>query len=153
MVTQGKIAAALLMLAWAVTAGAAASPIEGTWLVQDGEAHIRIERCGSEHCGAIVWLREPLDENGKTPTDTENPDPSLRSRTIMGLDILHFGVEPDEDGIWRSGRIYDPENGKTYRCTLALEGDDALRLRGYVGVPLFGRTTRWTRIAEKAAPR
>ena len=44
----------------------------------------------------------------------------------------------------------DPGSGSTYTCNIALDGDDRLRLRGYVGIPLLGRTTTWTRVgAEK----
>jgi len=51
---------------------------------------------------------------------------------------------------WGNGCIYDPASGSTYTCLLTLDGDDRLRLRGYVGLPLLGRTTAWTRVgAEK----
>ena len=46
---------------------------------------------------------------------------------------------------WDNGWIYSPDNGKTYRATLTLEKTNVLKLRGYVGVPLFGETQVWTR--------
>lgn len=55
---------------------------------------------------------------------------------------------------WVSGRIYDPNNGKTYRCIIRLAqdkrgtGPDRLILRGYIGVSLFGRTTEWVRVPK-----
>ncbi|MEO1367538.1 MAG: DUF2147 domain-containing protein, partial [Acidobacteriota bacterium] len=55
------------------------------------------------------------------------------------------GFEAEGDGEWSGGTIYDPNNGKTYSCTLELEGADTLKVRGYIGVSLFGRTERWTR--------
>jgi uncharacterized protein (DUF2147 family) len=54
------------------------------------------------------------------------------------------------DGTWTDGSIYDPASGYTYRCQLSLDGNDRLRLRGYVGVPLIGRTTTWTRVGAES---
>ena len=48
-------------------------------------------------------------------------------------------------GAWKGGRIYDPETGKTYRCGIKLGDDDRLRLRGFLGISLLGRTTVWVR--------
>jgi uncharacterized protein (DUF2147 family) len=65
------------------------------------------------------------------------------------MEILR-GLTPRPDGTWVNGHIYDPTSGSTYTCNLALDGDDRIRLRGYVGIPLIGRTTTWTRVgAEK----
>jgi uncharacterized protein (DUF2147 family) len=46
---------------------------------------------------------------------------------------------------WKEGHIYDPNNGKTYRCNLELIDQETLSVRGYVGISLFGRTEIWTR--------
>ena len=48
-----------------------------------------------------------------------------------------------------SGTIYDPSTGNTYSCRLTLEGADRLLLRGYLGIPLIGRTTTWTRVGTE----
>jgi uncharacterized protein (DUF2147 family) len=128
---------------------AAAGSIEGLWLVENKEAHIRVEQCGENLCARIVWMKEPTDETGRPRLDVNNPDKSLRNRPILGIDLLkEVPAEPDADGLW-SGRIYDPERGRYFRCTLRLDGPDHLRLRGYLGISLLGRTTRWTRIPEK----
>ena len=49
------------------------------------------------------------------------------------------------NGAWKGGRTYDPENGKTYRSSMKLGGDGSLRVRGYIGIPLLGRTEIWVR--------
>jgi uncharacterized protein (DUF2147 family) len=61
----------------------------------------------------------------------------------MGLDILS-GFKFSGGNIWEDGKIYDPKNGKTYSCKMTLEGNE-LKVRGYVGFSLLGRTTVWTR--------
>ena len=129
-----------------------AEDVAGVYLVQDGEAHIELRPCGEELCGRIVWLREPLDEEGRVPRDDNNPDPSLRDRTILGLEILSgLKPAPGTDGQWTGGSIYDPESGRTYRCKLRHDGGDLVRLRGYLGFSLLGRTTRWTRVSATSA--
>jgi uncharacterized protein (DUF2147 family) len=59
------------------------------------------------------------------------------------------GLHEAGDGAWSDGTIYDPSSGRTYRCELRLDGDDRLRLRGYVGVSWLGRTTRWVRVGRE----
>jgi uncharacterized protein (DUF2147 family) len=76
--------------------------------------------------------------------DEKNPDPALRDRPLVGLSLF-AGFDYDGDGRWSGGTIYDPNSGKTYRCIVTIVDDDTLKVRGYVGVPLLGRTEIWTR--------
>jgi uncharacterized protein (DUF2147 family) len=62
---------------------------------------------------------------------------------------IFSGLEPAGNHLWTGGAIYDPASGNTYHCTLSLDGENRLRLRGYVGVPLFGRTTTWIRVGSE----
>jgi uncharacterized protein (DUF2147 family) len=142
--------AALLfgMLGLAVWGRASAASPVGIWYAEGGAARVAIQPCGEELCGRVVWLRSPLDDDGCDLQDRRNPDPTLRSRKVEGLEILR-GLRRRLDGTWVNGRIYDPASGRTYTCQLALDGDDRVRLRGYVGIPLIGRTTTWTRVGAE----
>lgn len=121
----------------------------GTWLTENGQARIEIVQCGAALCGHTVWLAEPLDEEGQPKRDSKNPDASLRGRSIIGETPIVWDMKPAGDGqTWQDGYVYDPENGKTYRARMQLDGADTLRLRGYIGRPIFGRTTVWTRVSE-----
>jgi uncharacterized protein (DUF2147 family) len=69
----------------------------------------------------------------------------LKDRPLVGLQVL-WGFQHDGDA-WTGGRVLDPESGKIYHASLTLEdGGRSLRLRGYIGVPLLGRTEHWIRI-------
>jgi uncharacterized protein (DUF2147 family) len=142
-------AAAVVAVAVAIAGRAAAASPEGLWYAEGGAATVRVERCGNALCGRVASLRSPLDEHGCVLQDRYNPEPSLRPRAVEGLEILH-GLEraADDENVWEGGTIYDPGNGKTYWCRLTLDGDRLL-LRGYVGVPLFGRTTTWIRVGAE----
>ena len=131
-------AALVLFLAGPVRAD---TPI-GIW--ETGESHVEIYRCGEMFCGRIVALDEPLDKDGRRKTDRNNPDPVLRSRPLIGLDLI-IGFTREGDDEWAGGTIYDPRNGKTYKCRMSLQEDGSLKVRGYVAIPLFGRTVVWTR--------
>jgi uncharacterized protein (DUF2147 family) len=110
----------------------------GTWLVPKEDAKVTIYKCGDKFCGKITWLKTPED------LDTKNPDPAKRSDKILGMNIL-WGFSFNR-GQWVGGRIYDPDSGKTYRCKMWLKSNDKLNLKGYVGIPLFGRSEIWTRV-------
>jgi uncharacterized protein (DUF2147 family) len=145
------VAVAVAMLLLTAQAFAEGNEILGVWNNDDGRAKIEIFDCGGSYCGKIVWLKEtvyPTDDKlgmgGKPRVDRENPDPARRSRQLMGLQIME-GFVFRSDGVWDKGRIYDPVSGKTYRGKITLESPHRLYLKGFVGIPLFGRSTTWTR--------
>ena len=137
-----------------LAADAQADAVLGTWLTEAGEqggrAHVQISRQGKGLVGKIVHLEEPNFEPGharagKPKVDLENPDAKLRERPILGLAILQ-GFTYAGNGKWTGGTVYDPANGKTYKAQLTLTGRDTLALRGYIGVPMLGRTSTWKRV-------
>ena len=135
----------LSLTAGAQNNSAEADKITGKWLTGNGKAHIQITKYGDKYGGKIVWMREPNDETGKPKLDIKNPDEAKRKNPKMGLSIL-LGFTYDGDGEYEEGTIYDPENGKTYKCVINIEGNDILKVRGYVGFSLIGRTDTWTRV-------
>lgn len=66
-----------------------------------------------------------------------------KNKPILGLEIL-TGLEKDDDE-WSGGKILDPRNGKVYKCFIKLEGADKLKIRGYIGFSLIGKTKYWQR--------
>ena len=68
----------------------------------------------------------------------------MKDKPVLGLRILW---DLGEDGNqWSGGRVLDPDNGKVYKCYVALEdGGRKLKVRGFIGVSLLGRTQIWMR--------
>lgn len=126
-----------------------ADDILGVWLNEDKDAHVDIYKDGDKYFGKVVWLKDPIrEETGKPKLDRENQDESLRSRPVMGLLLLNNFVF-DGDDEWEDGTIYDPKNGKTYKCYMEFDEDDnldKLKVRGFIGFSMLGRTTYWTRV-------
>lgn len=136
---------------WLAAPALAGDSFTGWWMDQSGKAGIVISPCGGNLCGKIEWLKVPLDANGQPKTDIHNGNAALRSRPLCGLSILGNFV-PDGSGGWKGGWIYDPEGGKTYKSVMHVGTDGALHVRGYVGIPLLGRSTVWTRPALPLTP-
>jgi uncharacterized protein (DUF2147 family) len=84
---------------------------------------------------------------GKEKVDRENPDATLRTRKIVGL-VLMSGFVFDGKGTWQKGTIYDPDNGKTYKSKIKITDGGVLKVRGFIGVSLIGRTSQWTRVGD-----
>ncbi len=70
----------------------------------------------------------------------------LKDKPITGM-IIVSGLTKDGDE-WSGGTIMDPNKGKTYDCYITMEGNDKLKVRGYMGVALLGRTQYWYRYTE-----
>jgi uncharacterized protein (DUF2147 family) len=141
----------ILLLMTATTARAAGPDgILGIWRTEREESKVEIARCGAKICGTIVWLKNPTYSDSRegpagTPLiDRKNPDPALRSRPVLGMRILDGFTAMDET-TWGNGTCYDPKNGKTYRGKIHLSAPDRMELRGYIGIPLLGRSAVWTR--------
>ena len=117
-------------------------PIVHLWYNSEGTAKIEVFKAeDGKYYGKIVWLKVPMID-GKPKVDGNNPNKSRRNDPINGLMILK-GFKKHGDHTYEDGTIYDPKNGKTYSCTINHHGN-TLEVRGYVGISLFGRTTKWT---------
>ncbi|KAB1064065.1 DUF2147 domain-containing protein [Salibacter halophilus] len=123
-----------------------ADAVLGKWETKNGKSHVEIYKKDGEYYGKIVWLKEPLNEEGKPKVDKNNPEEDMRSRPLKGLELLREFEYDADDEMWEDGEIYDPESGDTYSCEMSLEGDNKLKVRGYLGISLLGRTTVWTRV-------
>jgi uncharacterized protein (DUF2147 family) len=121
-----------------------ADAVLGTWVNPNGQDHILIYKKGNKYYGKLDWIKFPNDETGKPKTDKKNPVKALQSRPDLGLELLK-DFTFDGDNVYEDGTIYDPKSGKTYSCKMTLEGT-SLKIRGYIGISLFGRTEVWTRV-------
>jgi uncharacterized protein (DUF2147 family) len=130
--TAGAVA---LSIALAVSPALAARQdgVLGTWLTPDGHGVIAIERCGDALCGRIVGIdRAP---GAPIPRD-------VHGASQCGLTILRK-EKATGNGSWL-GEVTDPRDGTTYGAKLWLDDTGNLRIRGFLGVPLLGKTQTWS---------
>lgn len=137
---------AIMMLFIPLLLHAQADRIIGTWYTEKGTSTVEVYKdSDGKYHGKINWLEEPL-EDGKPKVDSENSDPKLAKRPIMGLQILNGFRYNSGKKQWVDGTIYDPDNGKTYDCYAWFEDGNysKLHIKGYVlGIRALGRSTEW----------
>jgi uncharacterized protein (DUF2147 family) len=150
----------LLLAAFALFASpvsAQQSGVMGTWLTASGVAQVRIGPCSNPKegpvCGFIVGLINPKGPDGQVvapevANDYRNENPALRSRKVIGMPLIWGFTATSDSNTFDGGQIYNGENGKTYTANISLQPDGTLRLRGYVGLPMFGETQIWTRVRQ-----
>ena len=128
MSTLTKLALAGCAAALGATPALAAEPIDGTYVDSGGYVEIRVETCGQERCARITRIirRKP----GESDRDVHNDNPELRSRPILGIRLLS-GLAWSR-GAWR-GRVYNPEDGNTYRAVVRPGDNGALEVQGCLG--------------------
>jgi len=137
------ISAVLMMFTASFVFAESPDAILGEWVTEGDKSFVEIYKCDELYCGKIIWLKNPKDEEGKEKVDKKNPDETMRNRKLLGLPIL-WGFTYSGEGKWEKGKIYDPQNGKTYSCRIKLEGEK-LKVRGFIGFSLLGRTSVWTK--------
>lgn len=143
----------LFWVGFFATSALAAAPVpehevfreEGLWLVEEGDGVFFVGPCVSAD-------PVPASEEGKNQLcgwlvgmDYEGADPpkDIWGRSECNLALI-TGMYPVDSGKWR-GHVLDPRSGHVYNANLWLDKDGNLKLRGYVGIPLFGQTATWTR--------
>ena len=135
--------AALALLGAGAGTRVAAEPAAplGRWLSQDHNGVFEISACGAVLCGRLVGMRY----QGAMPVASAG-HPQCGLMMLTG-----FVRETDDPSRW-AGMILDPEHGRRYHATIWSPAPGLLNLRGYLLLPLFGRTERWTRYDGAIGP-
>jgi uncharacterized protein (DUF2147 family) len=115
----------------------------GVWRLQDGRVTVRVGPCGSNLCGTVIALAQPLNKQGQPKTDHENPNPALRNRPVIGLQILS-GMRPTGDNKWQ-GTIYNADDGKTYSSYMKLKGGGTMQVKGCI-IGILCKTMNFQRL-------
>lgn len=129
-----------------------ASPVVGLWKNIDDhtgkpKALIRITENNGEIKGKIEKLYREAGEEAQPKCD--KCDDERKDQPVIGMTIL-TGMKQD-GGEFNGGKILDPNNGKVYRSKMTLvEGGKKLNVRGYIGMPMIGRTQVWVRQDDSA---
>lgn len=124
----------------------------GQWVTASGNLEVDIAPCGAALCGTVtkVLANRSMSRDGA-------PMEAVDSRPALGMTLLKDFVpvqasEGNAQANQWTGEIYNRENGKTYRCQMSMHttptGATELVLHAYVGIPLFGKTQRWQRVAS-----
>ncbi len=122
--------------------------ILGKWESVEKNLIVEVYKQNGAFKARILWFHDdddtitPIDER----LDIKNPDKSLRSRKIVGLDVLSGLVYNFKQGRWVNGKIYDSSSGKTWSATVWLTDINTLMVRGYYVFRFLGKTLTFTRM-------
>lgn len=132
------------LMAGSMSASEPAADVTGAWWFPDRSGQVEIYQKEGRLFGRVLRYHVP-DQR-----DENNPDPKLRSRPLVGIDMIADFQFAPENGRWEGGTIYDADSGRTYRGFLWVDPDDTETLwaRGYLGFSIFGRTERFTRARD-----
>jgi uncharacterized protein (DUF2147 family) len=109
-------------------------------MVGEKDAKIEIFKCGAKYCGKIVWTSTKR-------VDDHNPDAKLRSRDVVGVQLLNGFAFDAKANEWSGGTLYNTRDGKTYSGYMMMNKNGTLFLKGYVmGIRWLGKSDTWTRI-------
>lgn len=119
--------------------------VVGKWKTIDDETGkaisvVEIYERGGKIYGKVHDIIDPKDRN-KICSNCTGED---KDKPIMGLTVIKGLVKDGAE--YNSGKILDPKYGRLYKCFITLESKDKLKVRGYIGISLFGRTQYWHRI-------
>lgn len=135
-----------LLSLWLCPAAALADDLAGRWVTGGGQAIVElIPEAGGLRAVLLAAVPPPQDDPDRSLVDADNPEPSRRQRPLANLELGR--LEPSGDDRW-SGRLYDPESGDTFRVNATRLRPGVVELRGYVGIPAFGRTVHWVSLAH-----
>jgi uncharacterized protein (DUF2147 family) len=116
--------------------------IVGNWMTADKTTIVQIMKSGNNYIGKLIWSKQ------KNRKDHLNPDEAKKEKYLLNSLIL-TKFEHDGDQSYTNGEIYDPNSGKTYDSNLTLVSKNRLKVQGYVGITMFGRSSEWTRVTTK----
>lgn len=136
-----------LILSFAATAAFAQASPAGLWKTIDDEtkaekSYVRIVDDGGVLVGRIERLINPAKPDPVCEACTD----ARKGLPLVGMAILEGVRKNPDEAVWEGGTILDPNNGKTYKVRLTpKDGGKSLDVRGYIGLPLLGRTQTWHR--------
>jgi uncharacterized protein (DUF2147 family) len=131
---------AILFLWSFISAQGTGDSILGKWYTEKCRALFDFYRCGREYKARMIPLERP------DMVDSKNPVDSLRSRRLNGMTAVYGLTYDPAKKRWENGKVYDPEDGRTYSCYCRLDPDGStLVFRGYIGVGFLGGSQKWTR--------
>ena len=135
----------ILALSFIFSISLSAQNIIGKWKTIDDatgkeKSVVEIFKRGDKYYGKIVSIVNPAKRDKTCIKCTD----SRKDKPVMGMEIIKDLQQDDDE--YEDGTILDPENGKTYKCNVSMEGEEKLKLRGYIGFAALGRNQIWNRI-------
>lgn len=140
----------ILIFLWLGTPidNAPADAILGQWMSVQGNIKVQVYREGSEYKAKVLWFKDTDDKSKpmNTRTDEHNPDPKLRQRKIIGMQVLSKMRYNPKSKRWEDGEIYDAKTGREWSSVAYLNKAGLLNLKGFWQFEFIGKTMTFKRV-------
>jgi uncharacterized protein (DUF2147 family) len=143
-----RVVAAIVLIASCGAALAQMSPV-GRWhSIDDKTGELKSLVVINDANGVLnghieAMLRKDADQKKLCTECTDD----RKGKPVLGMEIIRGAKKAEGKDVWEGGQILDPENGKEYHLRLTpIDGGQKLEVRGYIGMPLLGRTQTWVRV-------
>jgi uncharacterized protein (DUF2147 family) len=125
----------------------AAELICGKWQTEEGNLTVQVYKADDEFKAKIIWFNDgDSDKDMDKWIDKRNPDPTLRGRKILGMNVLEKLVYDPDSNSWEDGLIYDAKNGRHWNSSALIDKDGKLKVKGYWHFKFIGKTMTFKRI-------
>ncbi len=114
----------------------------GKWMATDKSVMVEISKNKQNYSAKIIWFDDRLG-SGKpmhSRHDTANPNPALRNRKILGMDVLTGMIFNSKEKRWENGKIYDAYHGRTWDSSAEILPDGKLKVRGFWKLEWIGKS-------------
>lgn len=122
-----------------------ADQITGKWISQDKALIVEIYKHDNEYRGKMVWFKDDTSKPMDEWTDKHNPDEKLRTRKLLGMDVMQGLIYNAKNNSYNDGSIYEAKTGKTWNASAKLSSNDVLKVKGYWHFKFIGRTMIFNR--------
>ncbi|MFI5161297.1 MAG: DUF2147 domain-containing protein [Sphingobacteriales bacterium] len=118
----------------------------GKWMSSEKNLTVLVYKSGDHFRAKIIWFNDDPSKPMGEWTDKNNPDPALRTRKILGMEILR-DMKYDADGdSWEGGMIYDAKQGREWNAAAYINKQGLLKVKGYWHFKFIGRTMTFHRV-------
>ena len=120
----------------------------GEWKSEEGNVIVEVFKKDNEYRAKVLWFDDSDDpsKHMQIRTDENNPDPKLRKRKIIGLEVLNGLIYNSKSRRWENGDIYDTRTGKKWRSIAHLTGKGLLKVKGFWRFEFIGRSATFRKI-------
>ena len=127
--------------------GAAAEKVCGKWQLNEEKLIVQVYKEGTEFKAKIVWFDDHDDSKELDYwTDDNNPNPALRTRKLLGMNVLEKLTYNQQTNSWEDGMIYDAKHGRLWNSSASIDKDGVLKVKGYWHFKFIGKTLSFKRI-------
>lgn len=139
----------LIVLAASASAQHRGNDIIGRWMSQENNLEVEVFKTGNEYKARVVWFRD-CDVNTRpinVISDRKNPNEALRTRKIIGMEVMHGLVYNADDNEWQNGRVYDATSGKDWNVKVWLTEKQILKVRGFWHFQFLGQNMLFKKVS------